>query len=105
VPYPSKRTLTKRISSRVRVNAILPGLMKTLIGGEERLSLRELAGGDVAEMCRRVPMGFGGDAWEAAFWGIPALNFDAMRQAYLRGAGAKYNDIRACSHIRRQWFL
>ena len=32
-------------------------------------------------------------AVDAAIWGIPILNFDAMRQAYFRDAKAKYNDI------------
>jgi hypothetical protein len=32
-------------------------------------------------------------AIEAALWGMPIVSFDAMRQAFLRDAGAKYNDI------------
>jgi hypothetical protein len=32
-------------------------------------------------------------AVEATIWGIPLVNTDAMRQAYLRDVGAKYNDI------------
>ncbi|MDN7139850.1 DUF1254 domain-containing protein [Pseudomonas sp. JQ170] len=32
-------------------------------------------------------------AVEAAIWGMPLANFDAMRQAYFRDAGAQYNDI------------
>ncbi|WP_136476383.1 DUF1254 domain-containing protein [Pseudomonas sp. DG56-2] len=32
-------------------------------------------------------------AMEAALWGMPLLNFNAMRQAYFRDAGAQYNDI------------
>jgi hypothetical protein len=32
-------------------------------------------------------------AVEAAIWGMPLVNFDAMRQAYFRDAGAKFNDI------------
>lgn len=32
-------------------------------------------------------------AVDAAIWGLPALNFDAARQAYFRDGGAKYNDI------------
>ena len=32
-------------------------------------------------------------AVEAAIWGIPLVSVDAMRQAYFRDAGAKYNDI------------
>jgi hypothetical protein len=31
-------------------------------------------------------------AVEAAIWGMPLVNVDAMRQAYFR-AGAKYNDV------------
>ena len=32
-------------------------------------------------------------AVEAALWGMPLVNFDALRRAYLRDAGAKYNDV------------
>lgn len=32
-------------------------------------------------------------AVEAAIWGMPLVNFDAMRTAYFRDAGAKYNDF------------
>jgi hypothetical protein len=32
-------------------------------------------------------------AVEAAIWGMPVVAFDAMRQAFLRDAGASYNDI------------
>ncbi|MCW8279204.1 DUF1254 domain-containing protein [Pseudomonas sp. PCH199] len=32
-------------------------------------------------------------AVEAAIWGMPLVNFDAMRQAYFRDAGARYNDV------------
>jgi len=32
-------------------------------------------------------------AVEAAIWGMPIVAFDAMRQAFLRDVGAKYNDI------------
>lgn len=32
-------------------------------------------------------------AVEAAIWGMPTVNFDAMRQAYFRDAGARYNDL------------
>jgi hypothetical protein len=32
-------------------------------------------------------------AVEAVIWGMPLVNTDAMRQAYFRDAGAKYNDI------------
>ena len=32
-------------------------------------------------------------AVDAVIWGMPLVSLDAMRQAYLRDAGAKYNDI------------
>ncbi len=32
-------------------------------------------------------------AVESAIWGMPAVAFDAMRQAFLHDAGAKYNDV------------
>src|SRR3981081_447275 len=32
-------------------------------------------------------------AVEAAIWGMPLANTDAMREAYFRDVGAKYNDI------------
>jgi hypothetical protein len=32
-------------------------------------------------------------AVEAVVWGMPLVNTDAMRQAYFRDVGAKYNDI------------
>jgi hypothetical protein len=32
-------------------------------------------------------------AAEAVVWGMPLVNTDAMRQAYLRDVGARYNDI------------
>jgi hypothetical protein len=32
-------------------------------------------------------------ATEAAIWGMPIVSVDAMRQAFLRDAGAEYNDI------------
>jgi hypothetical protein len=32
-------------------------------------------------------------AVEAAIWGMPIVNFDAMRQAFFRDAKAAYGDI------------
>jgi hypothetical protein len=32
-------------------------------------------------------------AVEAAIWGMPIVSVDAMRQAFLRDAGGRYNDI------------
>jgi hypothetical protein len=36
-------------------------------------------------------------AVEAAIWGMPLVNTDAMRQAYFRDVGAKYNVARISS--------
>lgn len=32
-------------------------------------------------------------AWDAALWGVPLVNTDAMRQAFLRDLHAQYNDV------------
>jgi hypothetical protein len=40
-------------------------------------------------------------AVEAAIWGMPLVNTDAMRQAYFRDVGAKYNDPAASSGLQR----
>ncbi|KUE86326.1 hypothetical protein ASL20_24560 [Cupriavidus necator] len=37
-------------------------------------------------------------AVEAAIWGMPIVSVDAMREAYFRDAGARYNDIVYWSH-------
>src|SRR5215472_5963729 len=63
----TKTTAVEYASRRIRVNAILPGLMKTPMV-EKSVGLAEsYAGGDVEEMWRardrQVPMGFGGEAW------------------------------------------
>jgi hypothetical protein len=41
-------------------------------------------------------------AVEAAIWGMPLVNTDAMRQAYFRDVGAKYNDI-CCFSTPADW--
>ena len=78
----TRTTAVEYASRRVRVNAILPGLMKTpMVEKSARLSQR-YAGGDIAEMWRRrdqqVPMGFGGDAWDVA-WAAVYLASDESR--------------------------
>jgi NAD(P)-dependent dehydrogenase (short-subunit alcohol dehydrogenase family) len=78
----TRTTAVEYASRRVRVNAILPGLMKTpMVETSAGLSER-YAGGDVAEMWRRrdqqVPMGFGGDAWDVA-WAAVYLASDESR--------------------------
>src|SRR5689334_24473242 len=42
------------------------------------------------ELARRT---FERRAVEAAIWGMPIVSVDAMRQAFLRDAGAEYNDV------------
>ncbi|GAA1700145.1 glucose 1-dehydrogenase [Microcella alkalica] len=65
------RTVAAEFASRgIRVNTILPGLMKTPMV-ENMAHLAEAYGdGDIEEMWRRrdeqVPMGFMGDAWDVA---------------------------------------
>ena len=53
----TKTTAVEYASKRIRVNAILPGLMKTPMVVEEMWRARD----------RQVPMGFGGDAWDIAW--------------------------------------
>jgi hypothetical protein len=42
------------------------------------------------DLARRI---FERRAVEAAIWGMPIVGVDAMRQAFLRDAGARYNDV------------
>jgi hypothetical protein len=54
---------------------------------EYPISARALSSPELAEraLYRR--------AVEAAIWGMPIVAFDAMREAFFRDAGAKYNDV------------
>ena len=67
----TKTTAVEYASRRIRVNAILPGLMKTPMVEKSAGLAKSYAGGDVEEMWRardrQVPMGFGGDAWDIAW--------------------------------------
>ena len=78
----TRTTAVEYASRRVRVNAILPGLMKTPMVEKSAGLSERYAGGDVAEMWRRrdqqVPMGFGGDAWDVA-WAAVYLASDESR--------------------------
>jgi NAD(P)-dependent dehydrogenase (short-subunit alcohol dehydrogenase family) len=64
----TRTTAVEYASRRVRVNAILPGLMKIPMVEKSAGLSERYAGGDVAEMWRRrdqqVPMG--SDAWDVA---------------------------------------
>ena len=75
-------TAVEYASRKVRVNAILPGLMKTPMVERSAGLAESYAGGDVGEMWRvrdrQVPMGFGGDAWDVA-WAAVYLASDESR--------------------------
>jgi meso-butanediol dehydrogenase / (S,S)-butanediol dehydrogenase / diacetyl reductase len=66
----------------IRVNAILPGLMKTPMVEKSAGLAQNYAAGDVGEMWRvrdrQVPMGFGGSAWDVA-WAAVYLASDESR--------------------------
>jgi NAD(P)-dependent dehydrogenase (short-subunit alcohol dehydrogenase family) len=78
----TRTTAVEYASKRVRVNAILPGLMQTPMV-EHSPSLAKSYGNNVEEMWRvraaQVPMGIGGEAWDVA-WGA----------VYLASEEAKY---------------
>jgi NAD(P)-dependent dehydrogenase (short-subunit alcohol dehydrogenase family) len=78
----TKTTAVEYASRRIRVNAILPGLMKTPMVEKSAGLAKSYAGGNVEEMWRtrdrQVPMGFGGDAWDIA-WAAVYLASDESR--------------------------
>ena len=67
----TRTTAVEYAAKKVRVNAILPGLMKTPMVQKSAGLAKVYADGDVEEMwralARRVPMGYGGDAWDVAW--------------------------------------
>ena len=79
----TRTTAVEYASKRVRVNAILPGLMQTPMVEHSAGLAQSYAGGDIDEMWRvraaQVPMGIGGEAWDVA-WGA----------VYLASEEAKY---------------
>jgi NAD(P)-dependent dehydrogenase (short-subunit alcohol dehydrogenase family) len=78
----TKTTAVEYAGKRIRVNAILPGLMKTPMVEKSVGLAQSYSGGDVEEMWRardrQVPMGFGGDAWDIA-WAAVYLASDESR--------------------------
>jgi NAD(P)-dependent dehydrogenase (short-subunit alcohol dehydrogenase family) len=78
----TRTTAVEYASRRIRVNAILPGLMKTPMVEKSAGLAKSYAGGDVEGMWRardrQVPMGFGGDAWDVA-WAAVFLASDESR--------------------------
>jgi NAD(P)-dependent dehydrogenase (short-subunit alcohol dehydrogenase family) len=77
----TRTTAVEYASKRVRVNAILPGLMQTPMV-EHSPSLAKAYGNNVEEMWRvraaQVPMGVGGEAWDVA-WGAVYLASDEAK--------------------------
>jgi NAD(P)-dependent dehydrogenase (short-subunit alcohol dehydrogenase family) len=78
----TRTTAVEYASKQIRVNAILPGLMKTPMVEKSAGLAKSYAGGDIEEMWRardrQVPMGFGGDAWDIA-WAAVYLASDESR--------------------------
>jgi NAD(P)-dependent dehydrogenase (short-subunit alcohol dehydrogenase family) len=78
----TKTTAVEYAGKQIRVNAILPGLMKTPMVANSAGLAKSYAGGDIEEMWRirdrQVPMGFGGDAWDVA-WAAVYLASDESR--------------------------
>ncbi len=67
----TRTTAAQYAPKKIRVNAILPGLMQTPMVEKAAGLSQAYAGGDIEEMWRvrakQVPMGFGGDAWDVAW--------------------------------------
>jgi NAD(P)-dependent dehydrogenase (short-subunit alcohol dehydrogenase family) len=78
----TRTTAAEYAKKRIRVNAILPGLMKTPMVEKAMGFARAYGAADVEEMWRvrdaQVPMGFGGDAWDVA-WAAVYLASDESR--------------------------
>jgi NAD(P)-dependent dehydrogenase (short-subunit alcohol dehydrogenase family) len=78
----TRTTAVEYAAKKIRVNAILPGLMQTPMVEKAAGLAQSYAGGDVEEMWRvrakQVPMGFGGDAWDVA-WAAVYLASDEAR--------------------------
>ena len=78
----TRTTAVEYASKRVRVNAILPGLMQTPMVAHSAGLAKSYAGGDIEEMWRvraaQVPMGIGGEAWDVA-WGVVYLASDEAK--------------------------
>jgi NAD(P)-dependent dehydrogenase (short-subunit alcohol dehydrogenase family) len=78
----TRTTAVEYAPKKIRVNAILPGLMQTPMVEKAAGLAQSYAGGDIEEMWRvrakQVPMGFGGDAWDVA-WAAVYLASDEAR--------------------------
>jgi NAD(P)-dependent dehydrogenase (short-subunit alcohol dehydrogenase family) len=78
----TRTTAIQFAPQKIRVNAILPGLMKTPMVEHAGGLAQSYAGGDIEEMWkardRQVPMGHMGDAWDVA-WAAVYLASDESR--------------------------
>ena len=78
----TRTTAVEYAPKKIRVNAILPGLMQTPMVEKAAGLAKSYAQGDIEEMWRvrakQVPMGFGGDAWDVA-WAAVYLASDEAR--------------------------
>jgi NAD(P)-dependent dehydrogenase (short-subunit alcohol dehydrogenase family) len=78
----TRTTAVEYAGKKVRVNAILPGLMQTPMVEHSAGLAKSYAGGDVEEMWKKraaqVPMGIGGSAWDVA-WAAVYLASDESR--------------------------
>jgi NAD(P)-dependent dehydrogenase (short-subunit alcohol dehydrogenase family) len=82
VSHLTRTTAIQYAPKKIRVNAILPGLMKTPMVEHAAGLAQSYAGGDIEEMWkardRQVPMGHMGDAWDVA-WAAVFLASDESR--------------------------
>jgi len=82
----TRTTAVEYAAKKVRVNAILPGLMQTPMVEHSAGLAKSYAGGDVEEMWKKraaqVPMGIGGSGWDIA-WAAVFLASDESR--YITG--------------------
>jgi len=78
----TRTTAVEYAPKKIRINAILPGLMQTPMVEKAAGLAQTYAKGDIEEMWRvrakQVPMGTGGDAWDVA-WAAVYLASDEAR--------------------------
>lgn len=87
ISHLTRATAVEYAARKVRVNAILPGLMETPMVEHSAGLAKSYAKGDVEKMWQvrasQVPMGIGGSGWDVA-WGVVFLASDESR--YVTGA-------------------
>jgi NAD(P)-dependent dehydrogenase (short-subunit alcohol dehydrogenase family) len=82
----TRTTAVEYAPMKIRVNAVLPGLMKTPMVEKSAGLAKSYAGGDIEEMWRvrdaQCPMGHMGDAWDVAY---AALFLASAEARYVTG--------------------